>query len=272
MPQQLKITGKTNEEEAIDFIVEHKPENEPWFVGISGGKDSAVLYDLCKKSGVECEYYYSATGIDPPEVVKHIKRNYSDVIIRKPKQSFYQELQTRGFPTKRTRWCCDFLKKDPTADVPYKKKLMGIRSEESSNRSKRPQIDLYKNGDEVYKPIFYWKEWEIWEYIERHDLPYCSLYDEGFGRIGCVVCPFICNPKPKYAKWNLQIHKDRWPKIYATFERAMRKFYLTGTIPSIRKFHMNNNWRISLGYAEPIDFKTFLNNWYVGKGNFYNKN
>jgi len=270
--QQLDIYGKSKEEQAIEFIVDNKPDGEPWFVGISGGKDSTVLYHLCKMSGIECEYYYSATGIDPPEITKHIKRYMPDVILKKPPVSFYHDIQIKGFPTKRTRWCCDTLKKFAFADVPLKDRLMGIRAEESSNRAKRPQIDRYKNGDTVFKPIFYWLEWEIWEFIERHNLPYCSLYDEGFSRIGCVVCPFICNPKPKYAKWILQRHKDRWPGIYKAFERAMYKFYYTGQISSIRKLRMNNLWRKSLKYDDPITYEIFLHNWYIGKTNFYKKN
>ena len=54
-------------------------------------------------------------------------------------------------------------------------------------------------------PIFDWFEWEIWEYIEENNLPYCSLYDEGFHRLGCVICPFLTYRQH-------QIHKQRWPK------------------------------------------------------------
>lgn len=269
--QQLNIFGKTKEEEAVEFIIEHRPKDKPWFVGISGGKDSTVLYHLCKLSGVECEYYYSATGIDPPEITNHIKRNMPDVIFKRPPKAFYHDILIKGFPTKKTRWCCDTLKKFATADIDLSDRLMGIRREESSRRSKRPQIDRYKNGDNVFKPIFYWLEWEIWEFIERHNLPYCSLYEEGFSRIGCVVCPFICNPKPKTVPWILEKHKKRWPGIYRAFENAMYNLYINGDLPSMRKLRMNNLWRTSLKYLEPITWDIFINNWYSGKNNFYVK-
>lgn len=263
--QQLNILGKTKEETAIEFIIKHKPETDPWFVGVSGGKDSQVLYDLCHKSGVPCEYYYSATGIDAPELVKHIKRHMPDVIFKRPKKSFYEWIPERGFPTKFTRWCCDDLKKHPTKDIPLKHRLMGIRAEESPRRSKRPQIDTFKNGNIIYKPIFYWKEWEIWEHIERYNLPYCSLYDEGFSRLGCVVCPFLC----KENQTQIETHKKRWPGIYRAFERAMWDCYMNNDRAGMRKIRMNNNWRTSLKYLEPIDFKKFLENWYKGKSNFF---
>ena len=138
-------------------------------------------------------------------IVKFIKQNHPETKFYRPERSFYQLLLSRSFPTKCTRWCCDDLKKKPTRVIPFKKRLMGLRAEESSKRAQKPQIDKFRNGDIIYKPIFYWKEWEIWDHIERYNLPYCSLYDEGFARIGCVICPFIC--QKNQAKIN--IHKKR---------------------------------------------------------------
>jgi len=75
------------EEEAITFIQKNEPL-EGYFLGFSGGKDSCVLKDLTKRSGVKFQTYYSVTGIDPPEVVKFIKRNHSDVIWKNLKNHF----------------------------------------------------------------------------------------------------------------------------------------------------------------------------------------
>jgi len=102
--QQLNIELKTKEEEAIAFIKKHEPP-EGYFLGFSGGKDSVVLYDLAKKSGVKFEAYYEATGIDPPELMKFIKEKYKDVKWLRPERSFFSELVDRGFPTKFSRWC-----------------------------------------------------------------------------------------------------------------------------------------------------------------------
>ena len=73
--------------EAIQFIQKHEPP-EGYLGGFSGGKDSCVTKDLVKKSGVKCQWYYSATGIDAPELVKFIRQNHSDVIFKRPKESF----------------------------------------------------------------------------------------------------------------------------------------------------------------------------------------
>lgn len=29
----------------------------------------------------------------------------------------------------------------------------------------------------------------MWDFIKANKIPYCSLYDEGFHRLGCIGCP-----------------------------------------------------------------------------------
>ena len=253
MGQQLNvITGQSKEEEAIDFLRENEPP-EGYFLGFSGGKDSTVLKHLAVLSGVKFQAYYSATGIDPPEVVQFIKRHHPDVIFCKPPQNFYKLIVKKGFPTKFHRWCCDSIKKDNTKHIKLTHRLLGMRAEESSKRAARGRIDRYgrskKSQQVVYKPIFRWLEWEIWDHIGRHKLSYCSLYDEGFDRIGCVVCPFLCREKGK----KLQQHKNRWPKIYAAFERAMYELW------------EDRAWYTQKAQGRAMLFEEFLDNWYRGR-------
>ena len=90
-------------DKAVDLIRMYEPialkSNRRGFnVRFSGGKDSVVLYDLTVKSGVKFKAYYSATGIDPPEVVKFIRDNYLDVTFLRPlwkgHRSFFGMLKT----------------------------------------------------------------------------------------------------------------------------------------------------------------------------------
>jgi phosphoadenosine phosphosulfate reductase len=203
--------------DSIAFIREHEPL-EGYFVGFSGGKDSIVSLELTRMAGVKHQTYYSCTGIDPPEVVRFIKVNYPDVTWLYPKRSFWAGIKVNTPPMRVARWCCDQLKKNPAAKIPLKHRIMGLRAEESGARKARGRISTFPSGQVIYKPIFHWLEWHVWDFIDEHQLPYPSLYDEGFGRIGCVVCPFLSRPK-------MIQHKARWPKQYAIFEKVVREWW-----------------------------------------------
>lgn len=62
---------------------------KPLVVAFSGGKDSQTVYHLAEAAGVEFEAVYSATTIDPPEVVRFIRKQYPHVIFNVPKMSFW---------------------------------------------------------------------------------------------------------------------------------------------------------------------------------------
>lgn len=204
--------------ESIDFLRAHEPE-EGYFVGFSGGKDSITTLALCRLAGVKHRAYYSCTRIDPPEVMRFIRREYPAVTWLYPRESFWALIQKKMPPMRTQRWCCDELKKAPSNNVPLKHRIMGIRAEESYNRAQRPRIAQY-NGKIHYKPIFHWSEWAVWEFIEAQRLPYPSLYDEGFARIGCVVCPFIFGSKTR-----LRVSMERWPGAWRVFEHAVKRWW-----------------------------------------------
>jgi phosphoadenosine phosphosulfate reductase len=206
-------------QEAIDFIQAHEPP-EGYFVGFSGGKDSIVTLDLVKQSGVKFKAYYSMTLIDPPEVVRFIKQYYPDVVCLKPDMTFWQGCLKKKMPLQRSRWCCTVLKHGTKslASVGLNGRILGIRAEESWRRSQRGRITYIKKHTE-YKPVFNWSSAEIWEYIRFYELSYPSLYDEGFHRLGCVVC---CMDKSK--KTNA-IKRQRWPNFYRILDLYLEKLW-----------------------------------------------
>jgi phosphoadenosine phosphosulfate reductase len=216
---QLDLPGIISKlDESIEFILKHEPP-EGYFVGFSGGKDSIVMLDLVRASGVKYEVYYSLTMIDPPEVVLFIRKYYPEVIFLIPDMTFWQGILKKGLPLRMRRWCCDVLKKDPSICIPLKHRIMGIRAEESPRRRSRGRIcrDPKKHTTQ-YAPIFNLNEGEIWNYIEEHNLPYPTLYDEGFSRIGCIFCPFL-------SKGEVARSLERWPGHWKVLRRVMEKHY-----------------------------------------------
>lgn len=214
----LFLREKINE--AISFIREHEPE-EGYSVKFSGGKDSIVTLDLVKQAGVKYVAYYNYTSIDPPEVTRFILKHYPHVKWLRPGRNFFKWVERIGPPTKVRRWCCSKLKHRIHTKL-SKCVILGVRAEESYRRARRSMVN--KNAESCttdYYPIFNFNEAEVWEYIEDRGLAYPSLYDEGFSRIGCVICPFVCRPGM------IETHKNRWPEMYRLFERSVQKYYLS---------------------------------------------
>jgi len=242
--QQLNFNNKTKIEISIAFMQEHEPP-EGYLLGYSGGKDSGVLRNIAIEAGVKFKTYYSLMP-DPPELIKFIKTRPFEINIIRPEFTFWHGVETWFPPHRNGRWCCDYIKEKPSTKIPLTHRLLGIRAEEGPNRAKQGWINQRTKKRINYHPLFDWKEWEIWEYIEEYNLPYCSLYDEGFSRLGCVVCPL------RGYKQMMQ-YKARWPQYYRLFEKSAYKWWE-------RTGHHRQRVR---GYAQLFD--EFLDSWYRGK-------
>ena len=231
--------------EAIQFVKSSIGTNTA-FVGFSGGKDSIVTDDIMKKSGVKYQLYYSFTGIDPPEVVRFIRRNYPECIFLKPRFTFWRDLSTHCPPSNRLRWCCEALKKRPGINIPLEHRVMGIRSEESVKRGKYERVNLFKKLRHThYYPILDFTESDIWEYIDSNNLIYPKLYDGGFDRIGCVVCPYHSEKTGnKHAQY-----RERWPKFFDRYEKGIGEL-----------FHKRQSQGKVMFYNTP---REFIEAWYL---------
>ena len=111
-----------------------------FFLGFSGGKDSQCLYHVAKLAGVKFKAHMSLTSVDPPEVIRFVRKHYPDVELIKPKRSIFQSaIDRRILPTMRVRWCCEEYKEATGAG---KVTLIGIRHAESSRRAGRNEVEI----------------------------------------------------------------------------------------------------------------------------------
>ena len=232
-----------------------------YFLAFSGGKDSQALYHIAQLAGVRFQGHMNLTSVDPPEVIRFVKKNYPEVELNKPGKSIFQSAVERQIlPTMRVRWCCAEYKETAGAG---KVTLIGIRKAESSRRAKRNEVEIksrkfsgdldgleeYRqeqkakrirrkskdggvnitNADEeqtlgcihgkeslLISPIIYWTEQDVWEFLnDVVKVPHCSLYDEGWQRIGCIGCP-MSSHKQK------MIENERYPHVKRNWIKAIK--------------------------------------------------
>lgn len=80
------------------------------------------------------------TSVDPPEVIRFVRKHYPEVELIKPKTSIYNlAVEKQILPSMKVRWCCSEYKETAGAG---KVTLIGIRHQESSRRAKRKEVEI----------------------------------------------------------------------------------------------------------------------------------
>ena len=244
-----------------------------YYLAFSGGKDSQALYHIAELAGVKFDAHMNFTSVDPPEVIRFVKKSYPEVDFIKPKKSIYQlAVEKQILPSMRVRWCCAEYKENTGAG---RVTLIGIRHQESSRRAKRNEVEIsnrkysgtlegldeYRNelkakrarrkskkdgvnitnadqeqtlgcisGKEsiLISPIIHWTEQDVWEFLNNvMEVPHCSLYDEGWHRIGCIGCPMSSVNQKKIENIRYPHVKRNWIKAIKAIRGGQNFFQTT---------------------------------------------
>ena len=243
---QLNFEGKNKIEVAIDRLKYFEPRGG-YYLAFSGGKDSECIKELSIMAGVEFDSHYNHTTVDPPELVRHIRHNHKDVIIEYPEKTMWRLIaEKRMPPTRIVRYCCEELKEGGGNG---RFVITGVRWAESvrrKNNRKTVEFDTYGSkskkaienrqiflmsdnedkrrmtehcqvkGKHILNPIIDWEDYEVWEFIKLRNIKYCSLYDEGYKRLGCVGCPMS-------GKKGMTKDFERYPKYKANYIKAFQR-------------------------------------------------
>lgn len=124
-------------QEAINRFKAFEPE-DGYYLAFSGGKDSQCIYHLAQMAGVKFDAHYRVTSVDPPELVRFIKRQYPDVAIDFPRYKDGKVITMWNLipkelmpPTRLMRYCCEKLKESGGEG---RLTVTGVRHAESTNR------------------------------------------------------------------------------------------------------------------------------------------
>ena len=173
-----------------------------------------------------------------------IKKYGYPVVSKEQSQYIHQYRTAKSEKTKNTRWygdgkgrfkisekwkplcsadfkvsekCCDVMKKRPFEKFEKETGLhpfIGIMAEESSFRKQnwnKYKCNAFENKRPTSKPMSFWLEKDIWEYINKYNIKYSTIYDMGYTRTGCVFCAYgihLENPN------KFQLMQTTHPKLH----------------------------------------------------------
>lgn len=212
------LEGQSMVDLAIARFREFEP-SEGFHLAFSGGVDSVATHNLAVEADVKFDAHYNVSPIDPQEVRLFIRDYYPDVAWDYHARGFWKQFNTEGPPMRIARWCCEVIKE---AGGEGRRVVTGIRREESRNRRGRLVYEpcYTRAKTDFLHPILDWTRADVWEYIKKRNLPYCSLYDEGFSRLGCVLCPY-------HGEAQSRRELERFPKVARLWRIAMDRYFQT---------------------------------------------
>lgn len=163
--------------------------------------------------------------------------------------NMFSLIEQKGIPpTRLIRYCCSVFKE---ASTPRRITAIGVRAAESRGRQGRSDFttrgrtkaddkhfsighvqevfESAKEQDPVWdctmvtaarkkkalltNPIYDWTDKDVWEFIREREIPYNSLYDMGYSRVGCILCPLA--RKAEKAK-----DEQNFPKVRENYIKA----------------------------------------------------
>jgi phosphoadenosine phosphosulfate reductase len=222
--KHLQKLGKNAINTIRGLVSRSEYRNLPVYVSFSGGKDSLAALDLAQAALKQREFkaFFLNTGIEFPETVEFVNRFCQEAGITLEEfnsgSAFWEQVEKFGPPAKDFRWCCKVCKLASAGELDTEKQshLLAEREkvenslsyESMHNRIAYLTIDGKRKHEAFSRarvaasetnpfvpaqlnifPIRDWKALEVWLYIYWRGLKYNPLYDLGFERVGCWLCP-----------------------------------------------------------------------------------
>lgn len=164
----------------------------------SFGVEGIVMIDLISQIKSTAKVVFLDTGLHFKEtytLIDKVKKRYPQLAIemKKPILNVEEQAEKHGeklWESQPDR-CCYMRKVIPLRETLSDATawLSGLRREQSPSRSQTKFI----NKDNTFHsvkicPLIHWSWSDIWDYVEKHQLPYNPLHAQGYPSIGCAPC------------------------------------------------------------------------------------
>lgn len=87
---------------------------------------------------------------------------------------------------------------------------------DDNDANRRMVEQCYRTRKTIVNPIVDWTDDDVWGFLNDNNIEHCSLYDEGFLRLGCIGCPLAGGKQMKK-------QFERWPQYKFAYIRAIQR-------------------------------------------------
>lgn len=191
-----------------------------------GGPTTMVVLDMLMKLDSRVPVSFIDTGLlfgETYALVERVAAHYGiePIAVRTP-LSLHEQAERHG----EALWerapdaCCAIRKVEPQREflARYAAWITGLRRDQSEGR----RAVAVAEWDEQFglvkiSPLAAWNERQVWEYIQRHDVPYNPLNDRGYPSLGCTHCTraVVAGEEKRAGRW------PRAPKTECGLHAAM---------------------------------------------------
>lgn len=174
-------TSMGAEDQAILHMIAGIDKNAIVFT-LDTGRLFPETYDLiditAKKYGIPVRIYFPDT------------KQVEEMVNTRGINLFYESIENR-------KLCCHIRKIEPLkrAFAGLDAWICGLRREQSVTRADTGMFEWdNKFGLIKINPLINWTEEQLWDFIERNNIPYNRLHNQGFPSIGCQPCTRAVEP------------------------------------------------------------------------------
>lgn len=192
---------RVHESISLKLLEEYREWADTVIVPWSGGKDSTVALLLAVKAfgRDRVKAIYVDTGVEFPFTHKYVEELAEKLGIElhvSYARIDRELLRGAPMPTHDNRWCTRL--KIETVSITLSRLregrtliVLGDRDAESEKRSRRPPIRVEDKELVTITPVKMWGTFHVQLYLLLNNIPLNPLYEYGFYRIGCYICPAL---------------------------------------------------------------------------------
>jgi phosphoadenosine phosphosulfate reductase len=165
-------------------------------VACSFQKEASVIMDMLLRIEPEARFFTLDTGVlfeQTYETWRALERRYGievevfrGISLEEQAQRHGDELWERDPDA-----CCAIRKVSPLEQAlsGVDAWVAGVRRDQSPTRAHTQKLHWdEKHGLWKVNPLADWTDREVWDYLDRNNVPYNPLHDRGYASIGCTHC------------------------------------------------------------------------------------